>query len=142
MNNNDEHFKSYKNRIKDLYLLFYWGAFEDKLLGAYVSAEIKSIKRDYLCYQIKGKLSDYDVTPTYALNLCKNILGRGVDNKYLLGQFGRAGRTAADKSKIFEMDMDRFEKEILEEYQHFLDQLVLLKIQAKSEAWKETIPSS
>ncbi|QIR16394.1 hypothetical protein [Shewanella aestuarii] len=138
MDIDDKHFKNYKSRIKDLYLLCFWGAFQDKLLGAYVSAEIKSIKRDHLCYLIKRKLSDYDVTPTYALNLCKNILGRGVDNKYLLGQFGRSGRTAAEKSKIFEMDIQRFENEILVEYQLFTDKLILLKRQAKSEAIKET----
>ena len=61
-----------------------------------------------------------------------------MDNKYLLRQLGHAGRTAAEKSKIFEMDIQRFEKEILSEYQLFTDKLILLKRQAKSEAIKET----
>lgn len=70
--------------------------------GAYISALTKRYKRTYLAGEMRDLMGSKDITTTAAMHIFKEIMGRGVSNRFLLKVFGTPNRTAANKSAIFE----------------------------------------
>lgn len=121
-----------KSRINSVYQEFYGKDDQNKKLGAYLTAEIKSIKRDFLTSLIDNYMQNQDVTPTAAMQIARNVLGRGISNKYLLDRFGKPERTAANKSLIFQEDTKDLEQVIQSEMNIFIIDLKRIAVEVKN----------
>lgn len=128
--NNNEFFDECKIRLNEIYRFKKIGK-DNKFFGAKLSAEIKSIKRDYIVKLIKFYMNDQDITPTAANNIIKNVLNRGVSNVYLLKIFGTTLRTASNKSDFFKKNTDEIENEIKFEMEKFIQRFNKILIEIK-----------
>lgn len=77
------------------------------LRGSDYAAAAKRYKQSILIEQLNIiiKKVNVDMTPTLASNIIKGWLGRSISRIVLTKEFGKPGRTAADKSK----DLDRLD---------------------------------
>ena len=75
--------------------------------GGYCGAASKRAKTDLVVAGLET-LDDCDLTSTMANNLCKAILGRGM-NRDARALFSTPGRTAADKSTLLEKPTPKIE---------------------------------
>lgn len=107
-------------------------------LGAITKRTKAALVRDHL--QVIAQ--EYDITPTAARSLAKEITGRGVDPLTLAALFGTKGRTAADKSAFFTDPTYRAEvlespqaRTFVNEYRLLKEEIVLFNRERQASDW-------
>lgn len=94
-------------------------------------------RREYLIIELLDKKQKYDITPTFAKKIIKRIIGRKVDFSFLIQRLGTSGRTASDKSKISDDDIENVKSDILPGYQEFEQELEVIKVNIQQKYAKE-----
>ena len=66
--------------------------------SAHIAAAGKRLRASVALDLLHELAGDYDITTTLAVHITEQLLGRAIERKTLLAEFGTTGRTAADKS--------------------------------------------
>ena len=80
-------------------------------------------KREYIITELIQRKNIYDITPTFAKRIIQEILNRKVDFDFLIKRLSTKYRTASNKSKISEDEIQEIKNDIYPKYIIFEDKL-------------------